>query len=111
MNCDIHLLSLDIDTAGSWGARLWLEPMTLALLTVELAQSLVGQTVKHLPTMPETWVRSLGQEDPLEKEMATRCSILTWETPWTKKKERNPMDRGAWPGHSPWGHKELDTTE
>ena len=84
LNCDIHLLSLDIDTAGSWGARLWLEPTTLALLTVELAQSLVGQTVKHLPTMPETWVRSLGQEDPLEKEMATHPSILAWKIPWTE---------------------------
>ena len=82
LNCDIHLLSLDIDTAGSWGTRLWLEPTTLALLTVELAQSLVGQTVKHLPTMPETWVRSLGQEDPLEKEMATHSSILACRVPW-----------------------------
>ena len=35
--------------------------------------------------MQETWVRSLGQEDPLEKEMATRCSILTWEIPWTEE--------------------------
>jgi len=38
--------------------------------------SLVAQTVKHLPTMRETWVRSLGPEDPLEKEMATHSSIL-----------------------------------
>ena len=40
--------------------------------------SLVAQTVKHLPTVRETWVRSLGQEDPLEKEMATHSSTLTW---------------------------------
>ena len=47
----------------------------------------------------ETWVRSLGWQDPLEEQMATRSSILAW---------RIPMDRGAWQA---WGHKELDTTE
>ena len=47
--------------------------------------SLVAQTVKHLPTMPETWVQSLGQEDLLEKEMATHSSILAWKIPWTEK--------------------------
>ena len=44
--------------------------------------SLVAQTVKRLPTMRETWVRSLGQEDPLEKEMATHSSTLAWRNPW-----------------------------
>ena len=39
--------------------------------------------VKNLPAMQETWVRSLGQEDPLEKKMATYSSILLWEIPWT----------------------------
>ena len=43
--------------------------------------SLVAQKVKHLPAMQETWVRSLGQEDPLEKEMATYSSILAWRIP------------------------------
>ena len=38
--------------------------------------------VNHLPTMRETWVRSLGWEDPLEKEMATHSSTLAWKTPW-----------------------------
>ena len=47
--------------------------------------SLVAQTVKHLPTMWETWVRSLGREDPLEKEMATHSSTLAWKIPWTEK--------------------------
>ena len=47
----------------------------------------MAQRVKHLPAMQETWVRSLGGEDPLEKEMATHSSILAW---------RNPMDGGAW---------------
>ena len=47
----------------------------------------MAQTVKNLPTMWETWVRSLGQEDPLEKGMATHSSILAW---------RIPKDRGTW---------------
>ena len=46
--------------------------------------SLVAQMVKRLPTMWETWVRSLGQEDPLEKEIATHSSILAWKIPWTE---------------------------
>ena len=40
------------------------------------------QTVKRLPTVRETWVQSLGREDPLEKEMATHSSILAWKIPW-----------------------------
>ena len=50
--------------------------------------SLVAQRVKHLPAMQETWVRSLGQEDPLEKEMATHSSTLAWKIPWTEKPAR-----------------------
>ena len=46
--------------------------------------------------MQEMWVWSLGQEDPLEEEMATHFSILAWEI---------PMDRGAWWGYRPWGRK------
>ena len=45
----------------------------------------MAQTVKHLPTMRETQVRSLGREDPLEKEMATPSSILAWRIPWTEE--------------------------
>ena len=47
--------------------------------------SLVAQTVKHMPTMWETWVQSLGQEDLLEKEMAPHSSILAWKIPWTEE--------------------------
>ena len=53
--------------------------------------------VKNLPAMQETWVQSLGQEDPPEKGMATHSSILAWRILWTKK----PAD------YSPWCHKEL----
>ena len=48
----------------------------------------MAQTVKHLPTMQETWVRSLGREDPLEKEMATHSSTLAWKIPWTEEPGR-----------------------
>ena len=47
--------------------------------------SLVMQMVKNLPIMQETWVRSLGREDPLEKGMATNSSIFAWRIPWTEE--------------------------
>ena len=50
--------------------------------------SLVAQRLKHLPAMRETWVRFLGREDPLEKEMATHSSILAWRIPWTEEPDR-----------------------
>ena len=59
------------------------------------------QTVKNLPAMQEIWVQSLGQEDPLEKGMATHSSILAGEF----HGQRSPA------GHSPWAQKEWDTTE
>ena len=45
----------------------------------------VAQLLKNLPSMKETWVRSLGWEDPLEKEMATHSSILAWRIPWMEE--------------------------
>ena len=57
--------------------------------------------VKNLPAMQETWVQSLGQENPLEKGMATHSSILAWRISWTEEPG----------GLSPWVHKESDTTE
>ena len=62
----------------------------------------MAQIVKRLPTMRETQVRSLGLEDPLEKEMATHSSTLAWKTPWTEERGRL---------YSPSGRKESDTTE
>ena len=50
-----------------------------------MGASLVAQTVKRLPAMRESWVRSLGREDPLEKSMATHPSILAWRTPQTEE--------------------------
>ena len=49
---------------------------------------LVAQMVKRLSAMQETWVRSLGWEDPLEKEMAAHSSILAWRIPWTSEPGR-----------------------
>ena len=63
--------------------------------------SLVIQTVKNLPAMWEAQVRSLGQEDPLEKGMATRSSVLIWRIQETEEPGR----------HSPLGHRESDRTE
>ena len=71
------------------------------MLLVGLGASLVAQIVKHLPTMRETWVLSLGQEDSLEKDMATHSSTLTWKIPWTEEPGRLQSV----------GRKESDTTE
>ena len=62
----------------------------------------MAQRLKHLPPMRETWVRSLGREDPLEKEMVTHSSILAW---------RSIHGQRSLVSYSTWGHKELDTTE
>ena len=63
--------------------------------------SLVAQMAKHLPAVQETWVRSLGWKDPLEKEMAAHSSILAWRIPWTAEPG----------GLQSMAHKESDTTE
>ena len=51
-------------------------------------KQLVAQRVKHLSTMWETWVQSLGQEDPLEKEKAIPSSTIAWKIPWTEEPGR-----------------------
>ena len=63
--------------------------------------SLVAQSVKNLPAVEETQVRSLGWEDPLEKEMAAHSSVLAWRSPWTEEPG----------GLQSMGGEELDTTE
>ena len=61
-----------------------------------------ASALKHLPAMRETWVQSLGREDPLEKEMATHSSILAWRSPWTEEEPGKLQSMGC---------KESDTTE
>ena len=70
------------------------------------------QEVKNLPAMPETWVQFLGQEDPLEKEMATHSSILAWRIPWTEEPGGlQSVGSQSLAGYSPCSRKKLDTTE
>ena len=64
--------------------------------------SLVAQLEKNLPAMQENWVRSLGWEDSPGEGNGNPLHYSCLE---------NPMDRGAWQGYSPWGHKESDITE
>ena len=63
------------------------EYLFMCLLAVCMS-SLVVQSVKHLSAMQETWVQSLGWEDPLEKEMAAHSSSLAWKIPWTEEPGR-----------------------
>ena len=60
-------------------------PLLVLLL---LSSSLIGQLVKNLPAVWETWVQSLDQEDPLGKEMATNSSMLAWSIPWAEEPGR-----------------------
>ena len=79
------------------------ELVDILALQLILPTSLVAQTVKHLPTMWETLVQTLGREDLLEKEMVTHSSILSWKIPWMEEPGRLR--------YSPWGRKGSDTTE
>ena len=68
---------------SSWTIRLFF--IFLGLFLIIIRSSLIAQLVKNLPAMQETPVRFLGQEDPLEKDMATHSSILAWSIPWTEE--------------------------
>ena len=84
-NCDIEWFALE--TNRDLSVVFGLHPGT-AFWTLVLTMMAVfpgAQMVKNLPAMQETQVRSLGQEDPLEKGMATYSSILTWRIPWTEE--------------------------
>ena len=69
-----------------WYGVSLLPPLTWAVWGFLFGEaSLMAQRIKRLPAMQETWVLSLGWEDPLEKEMATHSSILAWRIPWTEE--------------------------
>ena len=65
-------------------------PCWLLAQSLQVLGSLLTQLVKSLPAMRETLVRSLGQEDPLEKEMAAHSSIVAWKTPWMEEPDGLP---------------------
>ena len=76
------LQSMSLQRVGhDWATSTSIYNMSLYII----GASLVAQMVKNLPAIWETWVQSLGQQDPLEKGMATHSSILAWRIPWTKQ--------------------------
>ena len=81
-----------LEPAPSSTGLQWLSTSPVSLSLARYRASLVAQMVKHLPTLHETWVQSLGGEDPLEKEMAIHSSALAWKSPWTEEPGRlQPM--------------------
>ena len=73
----------EVRDVGSTGVHMYAHTYTHTL-TLVVQQLRLAQMVKHLPPMQETWVQSLVQEDPLEKEMATHTSMLAWRILWTE---------------------------
>ena len=95
---------------------LWTEEYQAPL---SMRASLVAQRLKRLPAMRETWVWSLGWEDPLEKEMATHSSILAWKIPWTEEpgglqstgsqRVRHDWVTSLWLSFCPWNSPGQNT--
>ena len=84
------VIYLEVEFTGSYDNPLF------TFFNVLSRASLIAQLVKNLPEMQETWVQSLGQEDPLEKQMATHSSILAWKIPWTEDLVGySPQDRNT----------------
>ena len=75
--------SMDYTVHGVAKSWIW-----LFFCGISYRASLVAQTVKRLPAIWETWVQFLGQEDPLEKEMAIHSTTLAWKIPWTEEPDR-----------------------
>ena len=110
-----HLVSFWVDEwmdgEEGWGREGWMDRWTNGrqtgrsltwhsfLLLFWMLASLVAQTVRNPPAMQAIWVRTLGQEDPLEKGMAFHSSILAWRIPWTEEHRLQPM-RSHRIGHS-----------
>ena len=86
----------------SWVPGLWRSPWEGTVYPLYSWASLVSQMIKNWPAMQETWVGSLGWENPMEEGTATHSSILAW---------RITMDRGAWRAAVHGGHEELETME
>ena len=93
---NLFLLYSVFSESASW---VW-DPCSEGPMLCLMVSSLVAQMVKRLPVMQETWVQSLVQEDPLEKEMATHSSTLAWKIPWTEKPGRLQSMRLQRVGHN-----------
>ena len=92
MDMSFHKLQVIVRYRGAWhaavqggGHDLAAEQQLLERASVVKGASLVAQRLKRLPAMQETWVPSLGWEDPLEKEMAVYSTILSWAILWTEE--------------------------
>ena len=77
----LEWVAISSSRVSSW-SRDWTH---ISYISCIAGASLVAQSVKNLPVVQETWVQSLGWEDPLEKEMATHFSILAWKISWTEE--------------------------
>ena len=94
-----HAVFIQLNTKNK--TKIQVSSSKLGTTSIIIRTSLVAQTVKCLSTMRETWVRALGWEDPLEKEMAIHSSSIAWKIPWTEEPGRLQS----------MGRKESDTTE
>ena len=109
------MLSNDPDTTGFS----FIHSTSIYHIRTSYMVSLEAQTVENPSVMQETWVQSLGQEDPDNAGNLRDLGLIPGSgrspgegngNPLLYSCLENSMDRGAWAGYSPWGHKELDTT-
>ena len=91
------ILARRVPGRGVWRAQSGTQLKWFSMHTCTCWASPMAQLVKNPPAMQETWVQTLGWEDPLEKQKATHSYILTWTVPWII--------------YNPWGRKESDMTE
>ena len=100
LSSNSHIYADRIYCSVLWAPNVYVQMANFSVLKHALNFP-VAQTVKNVPAMQETRVRSLGWEDPLEKGMAIHSSILSWRIPWQR----------SLAGYSSWGCKELDVAE
>ena len=84
LEIQVVMSRIQLDTGVSSSGQKFRMKRAISILKHMIWLPLVVQMVKNLPTVQETQVQSLGQEDPLEKGMASHSNILVWENPWTE---------------------------
>ena len=97
-----NLMDREPGRLHSMGSQSWTRLKRLSSNSSSSRASLVVWMVKNLPAMQETWVQSLGQEDPLEKGMATHSSILARRIPWTEEPEATVPPMGSQESGTNW---------